>query len=132
FQQLSPERLRLRHVHHALDQERPDFRQVHHLLEEIPDLIDLAEPGQDRLETMVLPPRLLQVDDVVVKEILTRRRRDREQLRPRRVADHPLQRPDLGRYTHPRSAHGRTPSFFTLDSPDPASATPPTRSPART
>src|SRR5690606_20921328 len=89
------QRLRLRDVHHSLDQEATAFPDVHHFLEKLADLVYLREARQERREAMMLPPRLLQVDDVVVQEVLARGRRPRQQLRAGRVADHRPERTDL-------------------------------------
>jgi hypothetical protein len=70
------------HLHHPLDEEAAHLRLVDDVGEQVADLVDLGEARQDRAEALVLAPRLLQVDDVVVEELLAVGRGDREELGP--------------------------------------------------
>jgi hypothetical protein len=69
--------------------------------QQIAHLVDLGEARQDGAEALMLPPRLLEVDDVVVQELLAVGRGDREELVARGMADHGLQRADLRRHPYP-------------------------------
>jgi hypothetical protein len=87
------------------------LRPVEHLDEQVAHLQHGAEAFEHGGEALVLTPRRLEVDDVVVEEVFLRARRDGEQLGPRRVDDDGLEPADLGRDVdgHARKVNARWP-----------------------
>ena len=92
------QRLRRDDVHRLANQQVARLGVGEDVGEERADLVDGREPLEDGDEAPVLALRGLGLDDVVVEVVRAVRRRDGEQLRPRRMHDDAAQTADFRRH----------------------------------